>query len=78
MFDYYKKCRYYYMELGIDSLLDIEINVSESKPTINYIGRVVRIEDAHTNSMFRIATEFKKISKQEKKMINTTVEKVSV
>ncbi len=78
MFDYYKKCRYYYMELGIDSLMDLEIDVSESKPTISCIGRVVRIEDAHTNSMFRIAIEFKKIIEQEKEMTNRIVEKVSV
>ncbi len=40
------------------------------------MGRVVRIEDAHTNSMFRIATEFTEINDLDREIINTTVESI--
>ena len=62
----------------IDSLLDIEIDISESRPTINCIGKIIRIEKPRPNSMLQIATEFKKISQQEKEMINRIVENVLV
>jgi hypothetical protein len=63
---------------NIDSLLDLEIDISESIPPINCIGKTIRIEKPQPHSMLQIATEFKKISEQEKEMINTTIEKVLV
>ncbi len=62
----------------IDSLLDLKIDISESIPPINCVGKIIRIEESQPHSMCRIATEFTEIDKQEKEMINTTVEKVLV
>lgn len=70
MFNYYK------MNLGFDSLLELKIDFIKSKPTISCIGRVVRIEDAHANSMFRIAAVFTEINDLDREIINTTVEAI--
>lgn len=70
MLDYYKK------GLNIGSILELKIEFIESKPTISCIGRVVRIEDAHANAMFRIAIEFTKINDLDRELINTTVEAI--
>jgi hypothetical protein len=70
MFNYYKT------DLGLSSLLELKIDFIKSKPTISCLGRVVRIEDAHTNSMFRIATEFTEINYLDREIINTTVESI--
>ena len=67
MFNYYK------MNLGFGSLLELKIDFIKSRPTISCIGRVVRIEDAHANSMFRIAIEFTEINDLDREIINTTV-----
>jgi len=56
-----------------DSLLDLKIDISESLPPINCVGKIIRIEEPQPHSMCRIATEFTEIDKQEKEMINTTV-----
>ena len=76
MFDYYNKCRYYNKNLEVDSILELKIDFIKSMPTINCIGRVVRIDDAHANSMFRIATEFTDINDLDREIINTTVEAI--
>ncbi len=74
----------YHKNLEIGSLLDLKIYISESIPTINCIGRVIRIEKFQyllrqvvqpLNSVFRIATEFMEIEEQERKMISITAEK---
>ncbi|MCP4269301.1 MAG: PilZ domain-containing protein, partial [Candidatus Brocadiaceae bacterium] len=70
MFNYYK------MNLGLSSLLEMKIDFIKSKSTISCLGRVVRIEDAHTNSMLRIATEFTEINDLDREIINTTVESI--
>ena len=70
MLNYYKK------GINIGSILELKIEFIKSKPTISCIGRVIRIEDAHTNSMFRIATEFTKINGLDRELINTTVEAI--
>ncbi len=70
MFNYYKT------NLGSDSLLELKIDFIKSTPTISCIGRVVRIEDAHTNSMFRIAIEFIEINDLDREIINATVEAI--
>ena len=76
MFDYYKKCRYYDKELEFGTLLELKIDFIKSKPSISCIGRVVRIEDAHANAMFRIATEFAEINNLDREIINATVEAI--
>ncbi len=70
MLDYYKE------NLNIGSILESKIDFIESKPTISCTGRIVRIEDAHTNSMFRIATEFTEIDDLDREIINITVEAI--
>ncbi len=69
-FNYYKK------DLRIGSILELELDFIKSNPNISCIGRVVRIDDAYTNSMFRIATEFREINDQDRKMIDSTVEAI--
>ena len=76
MFDYYKKCRYYNDNLGFGSLLELKIEFIKSIPTISCTGRVVRIEDAHANSMFRIGIEFTEIDDKEREILNATVEEI--
>ncbi len=70
MFNYYKT------NLGFGSVLELQIDFIRSKPTINCIGRVVRIADARVNSMFHIATEFLEINEQDREVINTSVEAI--
>jgi hypothetical protein len=70
------KINYYKENLEIGSLVDFKIEFIKSKPTISCIGRVVRIDDAHANSMFRIGIEFIEIDEKEREIINTTVEAI--
>ncbi len=64
----------YNKNLGIDSLLDLKIEVSKTTPTINCVGKIIRIDEPPISpSVFGIATEFTKIGEQEKAMINTTL-----
>ncbi len=67
LFDYNKN-------LELDSLLDLKIDVSIVTPTINCVGKIIRIAESIPHSIFGIATEFREIDEQEKAMINTTVE----
>ena len=67
---------YYRMNIGFGSLLELKIDFINSKPSIGCIGRVVRIEDAHTNSMSHIAIEFIEIKELDREIINTTVEAI--
>ncbi len=66
----------YNKNLGIDSLLDLKIDVSKATLTINCVGKIMRIDEPIPPSIFGIATEFTEIDEHEKKIINTTVEKV--
>jgi hypothetical protein len=66
---------FYNKDLEIGTLLDLKIDVSESTPTINCVGKIIRIDKTQHTSMFRIAAEFTEIGEQEKEIITTTVEK---
>jgi DNA-binding response OmpR family regulator len=57
----------------IDSLLDLKIDISESTPSVNCAGKIIRVEELQPHSMYHIATEFTEIDKQEKEIINTTI-----
>ncbi len=70
------KINYYKKRLEIGSLLELKIEFIKSIPTIRCIGRVVRIEDAHVNAMFRMGVEFTEIDDKEREIINTTVEAI--
>ncbi len=70
MFNYYK------MNLEFGLVLEMKIEFIKSRPNISCIGRIVRIEDAHANSMFRIATEFTEINDLDREIIDTTVEAI--
>ncbi len=64
---------YYRKDLGIGTLLDLEIDVSKSTPPINCVGKIIRIDEPIPISTFGIATEFTGIEEHEKEMINTTL-----
>ncbi len=70
------KINYYKERLEIGSLLDLKIEFIKSTPTISCIGRVVRIEDAHVNAMFRMGVEFTEIDDKDREIINATVEAI--
>jgi hypothetical protein len=69
----------YKKDLGIGTLLDFKIEVSKSKPAVNCVGEVIRIEQFQLPpySMFCVAIKFIDIGKQEKETINTSVEEAS-
>ncbi len=67
---------FYNKDLGIGTLLDLKIDVSKSTPTINCVGKIIRIDKTRHTSMFYITVFFIDIGKQEKELINTTVEEV--
>ncbi len=66
----------YNQNLELDSLLDVKIDFFKSMPTINCIGRVLRIEEFQHNSMSSITVKFTEINEQEQGMINTNVENI--
>ena len=68
----------YTKNLGLNSLLDLVIDISESIPSINCVGKIIRVEEPQSHSMCRITTEFTEIDKQEKEMFNTALGKVLV
>jgi hypothetical protein len=65
-------------DLGIDSNLDLKIDISQSTLTINCVGKIIRVDRPQSHSMFRIATEFTEMEDQQKEMISTTIDRVSV
>ncbi len=65
----------YKEDLGIDTLLDLKIDVSKSAPIINCVGKVIRIDKTRHTSMFGIAIKFTDIGEQEKELINKSVER---
>ncbi len=61
---------FYNKDLEIDTLLDLKIDVSESTPTINCVGKIIRIDTHQSTSMlFGIAIKFTEIGEQAKAMI---------
>ena len=60
-------------DLGVGTLLDLRIDDTESMLTINCVGRVTRIEQFKSTSMFCTAIQFIDIGELEEAMINTTV-----
>ncbi len=65
----------YKEDLGIDTLLDLKIDVSKSAPIINCVGKIIRIDKPRHTSMFGIAIKFTDIGEQEKELINKSVER---
>ncbi len=63
-------------DLGIGTLLDLRIDDTESMLTINCVGKVTRIKQFKSTSMFCTAIRFIDIGEREKEMINTAVGKV--
>lgn len=63
--------------LGIDTHLDLKINISKSIPTINCVGKITHIQQLGPDSMFRTVTEFTEISGEEKEMINKMTKRIS-
>ncbi|MEE9604619.1 MAG: PilZ domain-containing protein [Candidatus Scalindua sp.] len=67
----------YKKDLGIGTLIDFKIEVSKSKPPLNPVGKVIRIDQFQLppTSMFCIVIKFIDIRKKKKEAINTAVEK---
>ncbi len=63
--------------LGIDSLLDLKIDVSTDSSPIKCVGIVLRVKIQQDTSIFGIAAAFMEISAQDKEMINKTAEEIS-
>jgi hypothetical protein len=72
LFFYYKN--YYKKDLRLGSLLDLKIDLFKSTPTINCVGKIIRIEEPIPPSIFGIATEFIEIDEQEKELIDKMAE----
>ncbi len=68
---------YYKRNLELGSLLDLKINVSKTTPTMNCVGKIIRVDEPIPLSIFGIATEFTEIGEQEKEMINKVAEGIS-
>ena len=66
----------YNKNLELDSLLDLKIDVSIITPTINCVGKIIRISESIPPSIFGIATEFAEIEEHEKEMISKAIEEV--
>ena len=64
----------YRKDLGIGTILDLKIDGTETKRTINCVGKVTRAEQFQSTSMFCTGIKFIDIGKKEKETINTTVE----
>ncbi len=63
----------YRKDLGIGTLLDLKINGTETRRTINCVGKVTRAEQFQSTSMFCTAIKFINIKKKDKETINTNV-----
>ncbi len=66
----------YKKDLGLGTLLDLKIDVPRSMLNVNCVGKVTRIEQFQSTSMFCTAIKFIDTGEQEKEIINTTVEEV--
>ena len=60
-------------DLRIGTLLELRIDDTESMLIINCVGKVTRIEQFKSTSMFCTAIQFIDIGELEEAMINTTV-----
>ncbi len=65
----------YKKDLGIGTLLDLEIDAPKAMLNINCVGKIHRIKQFQPTSMFCTAIKFTEIGEHEKEMINTAVEK---
>ncbi len=60
----------YKEDLGIDTLLELEIDLSKSTPPINCVGKTIRSNTLQPASTFCITTRFTDIGEQGKELIN--------
>ena len=63
----------YKKDLGIGTLLDLKIDAPKAMLNINCVGKVTRIEQFQSTSMFCIAIKFIDTGEQEKEAIYTAV-----
>jgi hypothetical protein len=64
----------YKEDLGIDTLLELEIELSKSTPPINCVGKTIRSNTLEPASTFCITTRFTDIGEQGKELINKMAE----
>ncbi len=63
----------YRKDLEIGTLLDLKIDGTETRRTINCVGKVTRAEQFQSTSMFCTAIKFINIREKDKETINTSV-----
>ncbi len=63
--------------LGIDSLLNLKIDVSTDSSPIECVGIVLRVKKQQYTSIFGNAAAFMEIGAQDKEMINKTAAEIS-
>ncbi len=61
-------------DLGIGTLLELEIDLAKSTPPINCVGKTIRSDTLQPASTFCITTRFTDIGEQEKELINKMAE----
>ncbi len=66
----------YDKDLGIDSIINISFEISQSIPTISCVGKVLRIEERRHLSGYCIAIQFTEMSAKIKEEINGTIEEI--
>jgi hypothetical protein len=67
----------YNKNLELDSLLDFKIDIPKYTPTINCVGKIIRIEELQPTSLFRIEIKFTDIGEQEKELLSKAIEEIS-
>jgi hypothetical protein len=67
---------FYKKDLGIGTLLDLNIDMPESTLTMNCVGEILRSDKFQSTSMFCIAIKFTDIGEQEKQLISKAIEEI--
>lgn len=65
---------YHRKDLGVGTLLDLEINIAESTPPINCVGKTLSSDRLRLASSFCTVISFVDIGEQEKELINKVAE----
>jgi len=65
---------YHRKDLGVGTLLDLEIDVAESTPPINCVGKTLSSDRLQPASSFCVSISFVDIGEEEKELINKVAE----
>lgn len=64
----------YNKDLGVNTSLDLKIDISTSTPTITCIGAVIRVKKYGDSPMLGIAVAFSEIDEEDQKLLNKAAE----